>query len=124
MPRIYRIQDNEGRGPFRPGFSRQWADEVFAPGMIPLPTFMEEFGCDIIDRLGRPAEFFGSGVRKLADLGKWFSTTERQRLAVLGFGIRTMKVSRILAESENQLVFARSMPLTFRATLIPWSELP
>ena len=89
-----------------------------------MPTWMQEFGADLIDRLGKPSEFFGSAVRNVGDLTKWFSSAERLKLDALGFNIRSMKATRILAESDNQLVFARSMPLTFKATIIPWSILP
>jgi hypothetical protein len=40
---VFRVQDSRGRGPFAPGFSRQWADREFAPGMVALPTWIEEF---------------------------------------------------------------------------------
>ena len=27
MPTVYRVQDADGRGPFKPGFSHQWVEE-------------------------------------------------------------------------------------------------
>lgn len=118
--RVYRVQDNEGRGPFKPGFSQVWADPDWAPGMKPLPTFMEEFGRDLIDRLGQPGEYFGSAVRAAGDICKWFSADERRRLCDLGYSVVALKISRILAESENQLVFARRTPLRHGAIIVPW----
>ena len=39
--RVFRVQDANGRGPFRPGFSREWCDDDFAPGMLPLAATSE-----------------------------------------------------------------------------------
>jgi hypothetical protein len=118
--RIYRVQDREGRGPFKPGFSKVWADDDFAPGMKPLPTFMEEFGHDIIERLGRVGEYFGSGVLSHQDICKWFSATERRKLCDLGYDVVSLKVSRLLASSENQVLFARETPLHRGAIIVGW----
>lgn len=118
--RVYRVQDANGRGPYQPGFSRQWADEDFAPGMMALPTWMEEFGSDLITRLGRPGEHYGSAVRSVEKLSEWFSPTEQRRLAALGFIPVALRANRILAESKNQLVFARQRPLARGALLMPW----
>lgn len=120
MQIVYRVQDEDGRGPFRPGFSCEWADEEIAPGMDALPTWPEEFGCDLIDRCGRRGEHFGTAVRSAKLLGKWFSATERHRLQMLGFNAVRLRTNRVLAESENQLVFARTRPLNRGAIIIPW----
>lgn len=117
---VYRIQDADGRGPFRPGFSQKWADDDFAPGMKRLPTWGQEFGNDLITRTGFAHEHFGSAVRNLDDLGKWFSPSEMHRLHFLGFHIVMMRAGRILAESENQLVIARRHPLRSHIHVVPW----
>lgn len=122
--RVFRVQDARGKGPFQPGFSRFWADAHFAPGMKPLPTWMEEFGADLVDKSSSPDEHVGSAVRTLSDIGKWFSASERARLESLGFNVVALNVGRVLAESENQLVFARSAPCNRGATLIAWAAVP
>lgn len=108
---VYRVQDHKGRGPFKPGLSKRWADEVFAPGQEELPTFMEEFGNDLIERLGRPGEYYGSAVRSADKIKRWFSEAERTKLHKLGYRLVSMKADRVLAESSNQIVFARRRPL-------------
>lgn len=118
--RVYRIQDSEGRGPFKPGFSHRWTDEEFAPGMGPMPAWGDEFGWDLIKRLGFPNEHFGTAVRSLSDLNKWFSRSEQSRLWRFGYLPVTMRVDRVLAESENQLVFARRRPLNRGVVFQPW----
>lgn len=117
---VYRVQGLDGRGPFRPGFSRYWADDDFAPGIVAPPTWMDEFGADAIDRLGKRGEYFGSAVRAIADISKWFSTTEQSRLATMGFNVVSLRAFRILAESPNQVLFARRSPFNVGARPIPW----
>lgn len=120
MIRVYRVQDREGRGPFRPGFSREWADETFNNGTVAMPTWMEEFGSDLIDRSGHAHEHFGTAVRTIDQLCKWFSPTERARLAVCGYNVVSLAITRVLAESDNQLVFARRRPLHHGVIIVPW----
>lgn len=105
--RIYRVQDREGRGPYRPGLSKRWVDQNEC---LPPPDWISEFGPAVLLKF-RPHEYAGCGVRSLEQLGRWFSATEQPRLAALGFQLVAMHVDRILAESENQIVFARSLPL-------------
>lgn len=119
---VYRVQDLAGRGPFKPGFSRKWADQDFAPGIVPLPTFMEEFGVDIIERLGQDGEHFGSAVRTLEQINKWFSSTERRKLNRLGYRLVKMEADRILAESKNQLLIARKRPFHRDILVVFWQS--
>ncbi len=116
---VYRIQNNLGRGPFQPGFSHKWSDDSFTGGCKAHPTWMEEFGEHLITKRGRPGEHFGSAVRTLDKLREWFSPTERDKLAAFGFQCVMLDADRILAESENQLVFARKLPLRWGGVIIP-----
>jgi len=117
---VYRVQDKRGRGPFKPGMSHRWSDEDFAPGMESLLTWPEEFGFDLINRDGRPGEHFGSAVRDPMELSRWFSKTEQEKLHKLGYRPVALRVDRVLAESKDQLVFARQKPLWRNARPIQW----
>jgi hypothetical protein len=77
---------------------------------------MEEFGD--VRHLCMPDECMGCGCRTLDQLFKWFTPTERVRLHALGYRIVTMWVDRIIAESPNQVVFARRKPLAMSATVL------
>lgn len=112
---VYRIQDAEGRGPFRPGFSVQWLD---ATEHCAFPSWIEEFGWCIPDDLRAQGWHFGSACRTIEGVKKWFSRTERHRLARLGYALVAIKPDRVLAESERQLVIARQRPLTDGALYI------
>jgi hypothetical protein len=125
VTRVYRIQDSEGRGPWRPGFSCLWADSGFGPGVENLPPWTKEFGPDLLARRGLPGEYYGCAVRRLSDLSRWVSATERQKLAALGFEVVSLRPDRVLAESRNQLVFATRVPLKrAAATVVPWVSVP
>ena len=112
---IYRIQDAEGRGPYRPGFAHRWTDPD-APTSSRQPFFFEFPDLDIA-RLdpGRS----GCGFRTMDQLLRWFTPFERQKLAALGYAVVSMEADEILAESEYQLVFKRRLPLSIGALAIP-----
>lgn len=118
MSVVLRVQDREGRGPYRPGCSHIWADEHGTP----LPTWMEEFGVSVL-RHQRDGEAFGSGFKALKQCTRWFSKTECERLQLLGYSIVSLDMCRIIAESERQVVFARKMPFRMATTVIPWAAL-
>jgi hypothetical protein len=83
--------------------------------MVALPTWQEEFGGDLIERRGLPGEHYGSAVRSVKDLARWFSEAEQERLRALGFRVVSIGPVRILAESKNQVVFASRVPLATAA---------
>lgn len=104
--RILRIQDADGRGPYKPGFSGVWCDNFGPP---PPPTYMEEFP-GVLRRMNENAHY-GSACRSVEQIRKWFTPTELLRLHLLGYRLVAMEADRILAESKNQLVFMRRKPL-------------
>jgi hypothetical protein len=101
---ILRVQDKEGRGPFRPGMTQHWKDADYSSRVIP-PTWDVEFGKFLLH--GEPGTHsYGCGLRSREQLRRWFSATEEPRLHELNYRLVSLKVDRILAESENQLIFA------------------
>lgn len=122
MTRVYRIQDAEGRGPYRPGFSGRWTDDDHHRN----PPFYVEFGLPIgsIAKRFKMDESGGCAFRKIDDLTRWFSVPERSKLEGLGYFIASMEVDRIIAESRNQVVFARRKPLWTDYLLVPWPAAP
>ena len=120
--KVYRVQDGRGRGPFRPGFGIKWADKEFAPGMKALPTWMEEFGINLVKKV-MPGEVLGSAVRSINEISNWFSHTEQKKLQEFGYNVVCIEVDGILAESENQLVFKRKTPLSKNIKIVEWPYL-
>lgn len=120
---IYRVQDKEGRGPFRPGLSKKWADK---DGFNFMPPFFDEFGMGVVDELHdlifAKGGAGGCAVAERAGISKWFTKAEQCRLAKLGFNVVSMFPDVILRESETQIVFWRAQPLHVGGVIIPWRE--
>lgn len=110
---IYRMQDRDGRGPFRSGSTKQWRDPDRKAW---LPSWMEEFGPLIFI----PGRIYGTGTLDLHGLRRWFTPTEQARLESFGFQAVMMEVNRIVAQSTNQVVFERRLALTTGFTVIRW----
>ena len=107
MTTIYRMQDRNGRGPWKPGFSKQWVD---AGDHIPPPPWQVEFEADFMEAHERGLHI-GSGCRTIEGLKKWFTIREKRRLWKLGYSVVALVVDEILGESKNQVLFARRKPL-------------
>lgn len=108
---IYRIQDHEGRGPFRPGFSHKWLDPEPKPNeekLIPWPVqFPEVFFAMRVFR----TIYCGCGCSTQEQLKLWFSRAEIDRLSKYGYRVVRMDVEEVLGQSDVQLVFRRLKPL-------------
>jgi len=109
MEIIYRIQDSDGRGPFKPGFSHQWIN--FRKDHRNLRTWAEEFGFEFVRDQIIVGETFGCGCKNLDQLKRWFDKSEYEKLKKFGYKAVKMKIDRIIAESEIQCVFGRTYPL-------------
>ena len=114
---VFRIQDADGRGPWRPGFSSAWVDP--SREYLP-PPFYEEWP-DL--KLKSNVLHYGCGCSSLEQLGKWFNRYELSLLSQLGFGLVTIYADKILASNDNQVVFATSVPFTRAAIHLPLSAL-
>ena len=122
MRHVLRIQDNRGRGPFKPGMSSRWAD---ATGNATLPPMFEEFGWECVNELQKRIDRYGGhcgcAVADRAVLDRWFTPAEQSRLRALGYQIVQIGVDLIVRESANQIVFWRLLPLKWNVIVIPWA---
>jgi hypothetical protein len=118
---IFRVQDESGRGPWKPGFSQRWVEdrpeEEFAK-LVPWPI---QFGNVL--RRSIVGMALGCGCRTLEQLRRWFTQTEYATLRSFGYRAVKMEVGRILAESEIQCVFERARPLREGAEPVELYEL-
>lgn len=113
---IYRIQDDKGRGPFKPGFTIKWNEG--REDMANLEPFYCEWpGFDPVAEK-EPDEHVGCGCTSLEQLRRWFTETEYNRLRILGFKAVRLDVDRYLRSSEIQTVFARKRALRKGATVV------
>lgn len=108
---LYRVQDREGRGPYRPGLSVQWAD--YEAGDHYCPPFFVEMGIGAaeVPRLFTPGWHGGCAFRNVDDVFRWFAPKERVALDRLGYRINAIVPDRIIAETPTQIVFECRRPL-------------
>jgi hypothetical protein len=108
---IYRVQDAEGRGPWRPGFSAKWVR--YRPDHELLRPWIEQFGKGILPRIASPVpRHFGCGCRTLEQLRRWIAVDEYAILQHYGYQAVLLEVQAILGESDIQVVFERRWPLS------------
>lgn len=104
---IFRVQDSEGRGPYKPGFSHKWVEP--RDDHQNLPTWYVEFGrCDLRVITGM---VMGSATRTIEQLRRWFTPSEYRTLQGLGYQAVKMEAGRIIAHSATQCFFERAKPL-------------
>jgi hypothetical protein len=108
--RLFRVQDSEGRGPYRPGLSHRWSSPI---GPVVLPWWTE-LKLDLRAAMALiPAGMHsGSAFRSMEQLADWFVPEEREKLAGLGYHIVRFKPHKIVAETPTQVVFAQNFPLS------------
>lgn len=104
---VLRVQDKEGRGPWRPGFSHTWVEDRDDHDNL-LPWTLEFGRVDLQSFYGMA---IGCGCLTLEQLRRWFTPSEYQTLQRYGYHAVRMEVGRILAASEIQCVFERVKPL-------------
>lgn len=110
MTIIYRIQDIDGRGPWKPGFSGRWVEyrddhQLLQPWYIEFPDLKFEknwryyCGCETIEQLQR-----------------WITREEYATLRILGYRSVIIDECEIVARSDIQCVFRKREKLTVSAT--------
>ena len=119
---VYRVQDKEGRGPFRPGFSQYWLDDDLGE-RVHLPCWSQEFGDDLIQKNYRKRHHYGSAVTNVDLITIWFSPSELLRLYHWGYSVVSMEADRILAESTLQVVIERKRPFHKGVSSIPLANI-
>jgi hypothetical protein len=117
---VWRVQDGQGRGPYKPGFSRQWSDgdsgRLNAPWWIELGLPMDA-AHDALKAM--PRAHYGCAFRSPEQAKAWFSRSELRRLARLGHHLVPVKVDSILFETPTQLVVGSFEPLFARVVTTP-----
>lgn len=107
---VYRIQDEYGRGPWRPGFSLKWVEDRNDLDNL-LPWFREFINESIdIRPLIIPRMILGCGCLTIQQLQRWITPIEYGRLLNFGFKAVALEAD-VLAQSDIQCVFQRTEPL-------------
>ncbi len=111
---VYRIQDRDGRGPYKPGFSATWVE--YRPDHDDLKPWMYEFGP--VHENADDDEYVGCGCRTIQQLRKWFTPSEYATLLAFGYRCVRMTAKRALGDSNIQCLFTRDIPLMVNAKRI------
>jgi len=114
MPIVYRVQDCDGRGPFKPGFSSVWVKE--RPDHDNLHPWFIEFGR--VDKKVLTGEVCGRACLTKEQLRRWFTKSEYKKLKKHGYKAVKMEVNRIIAESDIQCFVGRAKPFNEAITTI------
>lgn len=110
MTIIYRIQDRDGRGPWKPGFSGRWVEhrddhQLLHPWYIEFPDLKFEKGWR-----------YGCGCETREQLQRWFTKNEYEKLLMLGYHSVMIDACEIVASSDIQCVFRKRDQLNIGAT--------
>jgi hypothetical protein len=106
--KVYRIENKHGEGPYRSIACEEWETSSHNLGPRnpgPYSDFPEDDWHFIPGYTKRACLF---GFTTLAQLKKWFNTTERKRLRHLGYVIVRMQAHQIVAQSRLQCAFVPS----------------
>ncbi len=105
--KVFRIQDSDGRGPWKPGFSLKWVEH--REDHKNLQPWLFEIGP--VHLKATRNEHVGCGCKTIEQLKRWITESEYKRLLGFGYKAVKMKIFRILGESKTQCLFARKIPL-------------
>ena len=97
MEFVFRVQDKNGRGPFKPGFSHNWV--IDRPDHANLSPWFVEFGR--VDKNVSPVWSSGSACRTTEQLRRWFTKPEYKKLKKLGYRAYKIK-ALVIIESDIQ----------------------
>jgi len=109
---LLRIQDENGRGPWKPGFSHNWVDDS---RRFDLPPLQEDFGLDfkpIVEAAFQRGLHIGTAVRGPERFNQWFTPSERLKLAMFGYRIVDASSCEILGETNWQALIGSAQPLS------------
>lgn len=111
MAVVWRVQDKDGRGPYKPGFSAQWVDgdsgRICAPWWIELGLGMGDAHSALDNGMHTGCAFASEQKAK-----EWFSRGELRRLSRLGYRLVRVDADWIRHETPTQLVIQCTKPLS------------
>ena len=121
--RKLRIQDADGRGPWRPGFSHYWIDpnkddSLCPPMMLEFPRWRAKLD----HAASRGLVHVGCYVDGVRGLHRWFTPDELSRLARLGFNLHDASRLMPICVGASHSIGGSPFPVS-TLPRIQWSEL-
>lgn len=99
---IYRIQDKDGRGPWKPGFSTVWVEYREDHDNL-IPWHFDFAGINMSNIAKHKA--YGCGCTSIKHLKRWFTESEYKTLKKHGYHAIKISKYEIIAESDIQCIF-------------------
>ena len=109
---VYRIQDSEGRGPFKPGMSIKWLDENRT--FLPDAQISEQRW---IKKIADPELHLAYVCTSIEQMKQWISKTEYARLVSLGYRFVKIEVDQIW-QLDGQAIAGRKRQYRKQAEII------
>jgi hypothetical protein len=119
---LLRIQDDEGRGPFRPGLSIRWVDmdrddHDLCPAIFQeAPDWLRKI--DSAKHLG--LRYFGCASFGVDGIRRWFNPLEVERLRTLGFWLADASDAKEVLRTDTQAVIGSTWKLS-KLPRVPWA---
>lgn len=106
--KLVRVQDREGRGPWRPGFSSTWVGDDTPMHGKPIPSYPGALKA----ALDACEAGMQTGCAVFADqIGLWFSPADLDRLARLGFYVADASACKVIFIAPDQALVASHEPM-------------
>ena len=118
--RVYRVQATDGRGPWRPGFSKTWIDGSAPAGRLAQNIF-DLISARTLQALPRDLHY-GCACRTFDQLLDWFTPVEYVNLQKLGYYPVTLAIDTIIVESDWQMLVGRERHFSEGASRLSWPQ--
>jgi hypothetical protein len=104
---ILRVQDAEGRGPWKPGMSSKWIDMDRSESTLfpPIHDEVEDFYADVA-RWHRRGYHVGCAVDGIEMLKQWFNAKEMTTLRSMGYHVYDFSKADKVVTTPTQVVIA------------------
>jgi len=117
---VCRMQDAEGRGPYRPGFSHKWSERETGPD--PIYIAFPNIGNLCRHIVSSRGGSVGCAFRTTEQARAWFSPNEVLTLLTYGYGLVWLYADEVIAENHDQAVIWCPKPLRSAVIARGWRE--
>lgn len=114
--KLIRVQDREGRGPWRPGFSSTWMDECTPMRGKPITSYPGAI--KVAHDASKAGMHIGCAVYA-DEISTWFAPPDLFRLARLGFYVADASACEVIFIAPDQVLVASHRPLALLKESLP-----
>lgn len=119
---VYRVQGADGRGPWKPGLSKYWAQRRDLIGHLSETVIDLCGGLEALAALPR-GWHYGCACRTKEQLASWFTEQESITLAIMGYFPTEINADKIVVQSDYQSLIACRKPFNVGCKALAWAEI-